>query len=107
MTNPTTPNETITKKSSWPKLFLILLIISLIFFFFFRSAPPPNDRSTTLRPTPETNREPESPTAYAEVQTLNTLSPSDELSAIEADLKSTNLDILNKEMVIIENELGL
>lgn len=107
MTTDNTLNETTTQKSFWPKLFWLLLIIALIYFFFFCSTPPPANNTTTTRPTPETNREPESPTAYAEVQSLNTLSPSDELSAIEADLKSTNLDTLDKEMVIIENELGL
>ena len=47
------------------------------------------------RPTPEENNEPESTTAEADVQVLETVSTSDELSAIEADLESTTIDELD------------
>ncbi len=82
----------------------VLLIIWSIYWIFIKdkteiSTPIP------LRPTPETNREPESPTAYAQVGSLNTLSTSDELGAIEADLESTNLDSLLLEINAIEAEL--
>lgn len=43
------------------------------------------------RPTVEENNEPESTNAEAEVETLNALSPSNELGAIEADLQNTQV----------------
>jgi hypothetical protein len=52
------------------------------------------------------NREPETPRADADVQILNTVSSSDELSAIEADLESTNLETLDAELSQIESELA-
>lgn len=45
----------------------------------------------STRPTAEENNEPESTNAEAEVETLNTLSPSNELEAIEADLQNTQI----------------
>ncbi|MBP9836524.1 MAG: hypothetical protein KBC78_01685 [Candidatus Pacebacteria bacterium] len=84
---------------------LLLLIIWSIYWVFIKekaeiAGPIP------LRPTPEMNREPESPTAYAQVDSLNTLSTSDELSIIEADFESTNLDSLYFETTAIEAELN-
>lgn len=52
------------------------------------------------------NNEPETPRATADAQILETLSPSDELDAIDADLSSTNLDSLDTELNTIEAELG-
>lgn len=57
------------------------------------------------RPTPEDNNEPESTTADAQIQTLETVSTSDELSAIEADIDSTNLDEIDAELEAIDAEL--
>lgn len=54
---------------------------------------------------PFDNEEPETPRAAADVQILETLSTSDELGAIEADLESTNLGTLDSELSTIENEL--
>lgn len=51
------------------------------------------------------NNEPETPRAEADVQILNTLSPSDELDAIEADLDGTNLDGALDDLTTIEAEL--
>lgn len=84
---------------------LILLVIWSIYWLFIKekeeiATPIP------LRPTPEMNKEPESPTAYAQVDSLNTISTSDELGAIEADLESTNLDSLLFETIAIEAELN-
>lgn len=56
------------------------------------------------RPTPEENNEPESPTAAAQVQALDTLSTSNEIEAIEADIESTNLDELDAELEAIDAE---
>lgn len=51
------------------------------------------------------NREPETPRNDADIQALQTVSNSDELYAIEADLESTNLDTLEAELDIIESEM--
>lgn len=51
------------------------------------------------------NNEPETPRAEADTQILNTVSPSDELDAIEADINSTELDSLDAELEEIEREL--
>ncbi|MEL6805220.1 MAG: hypothetical protein AAFO91_15725, partial [Bacteroidota bacterium] len=50
------------------------------------------------RPTAEENNEPESSNAEAEVDVLNALSTSNELSAIESDLFGTEIDSLDKEL---------
>lgn len=65
-------------------------------------APPPVDQT---RPTLETNREPETPTATAQIESMSALSTSDELVAIEADLEATPLDNLDAELLKIEAEL--
>ncbi len=51
------------------------------------------------------NKEPETPRADADIQILHTVSNSDEIASIEADLESTNLDSLDKELDLIENDL--
>ena len=55
--------------------------------------------------TPPQNNEPETPRADADIQILRTWSGSDDLSAIDADLNSTDLDSLDKEMPLIERDL--
>lgn len=52
------------------------------------------------------NNEPETPRATADGQIMGTVSSSDELGAIEADLASTNLDSLDAELNQVETELG-
>ena len=56
--------------------------------------------------TPPTNNEPETPRADADIQILKTVRDSNDLSAIEADLGSTNLDGLDKELPLIEHDLA-
>ncbi len=51
------------------------------------------------------NNEPETPRAEADKQIMGTVSSSDEISAIEADLYSTNLDGLDGELEQIKIEL--
>lgn len=51
------------------------------------------------------NNEPETPRAKADTRILETTSPSDELSSIEADLLSTNLDSLDSDLDLAEREL--
>ena len=57
------------------------------------------------RPTAEENNEPESSTADAQVQALETVSTSNEIDAIAADIESTNLDALDAELADIDAEL--
>ena len=51
------------------------------------------------------NNEPETPRAIVDTQILETLSPSDDLGAIEADLNSTNLDSIDADITTIDAEL--
>lgn len=51
------------------------------------------------------NNEPETPRAEADTQILNTVSSSDDIDAIEADLESTDLDSLDAELDEIDREL--
>lgn len=57
------------------------------------------------RPTAEENNEPESTTAEARTSTMNVVSTSDEIDAIEADVQSTNLNDLDIELNAIDAEL--
>jgi len=89
-------------------IFTILLMIILGGLYYWHSlitnptiAPTP----TPERPTAETNKEPESTTAKAQTDSFGALSTSDEITAIEADLESTNLDTLELELNAIEAEL--
>ncbi len=54
---------------------------------------------------PIVNAEPETPRAIADQEILETVSPSDDLGAIEADIESTNLDILDTEFNTVQAEL--
>lgn len=89
---------------------IVLLVVLLIFiiggmYWWYtqmqNSAPLP----VPTRPTAEQNNEPESTTAEAQVETMQAVSSSDEVGAIEADLESTNLDSLDAELQAIESEL--
>ncbi len=52
------------------------------------------------------NNEPETPRAEADQQILETLSPSNEIDAIEADVLSTNLDSIDADLNTVEQELN-
>ena len=87
-------------------LFLILVAILAGFYYWYTIvmseqviAPVGN------RPTAEQNNEPESTTAEARTSVMDVVSTSDELDAIEADAKSTNLDDLGSEITPIETDL--
>lgn len=93
-----------------PILFLLVIllmgVLAGMYYWFIvlqsqNSLPVPQ----STRPTAEQNNEPESTTAEAQVETLNTVSTSDELNAIESDLESTNLDSMEAEFKSIETEL--
>jgi len=59
-------------------------------------------------PVPDTiiNNEPETPRAAADQAIMETVSTSDELSAIEADLGSSNLETLDTDIAAIDAELN-
>lgn len=105
--NPNTNPLHIKKYRRIIKILLIILFGVLVGFLY--SQIKPDTKVTTqkfTRPTPDMNKEPESPTAYAQVDSLKTMSTSDEIAAIEADLESTNLDSLFLETPAIEAELS-
>ena len=102
--------ETRQISHSAPVIVLITIVLMLILggLFYWHSmvtTPSIIPTPTPERPTAETNKEPESTTATAQADNFNVLSTSDELSAIEADLESTNLDTLDLELNAIEAEL--
>ncbi len=95
--------------SSQPKgIFIIILFVALamilvgIFFWYKTLTAVPEVTPTATRPTTETNKEPETTTAAAQVESFSALSTSDEINAIEADIESTNLDSLETELQQIE-----
>ncbi len=51
------------------------------------------------------NNEPETPRAVADMQIFGTMSSSDEMNAIEADVMSTNLDSFDSDLTSIDAEL--
>ncbi len=82
----------------------ILGIALLIGFFYLWGGLSSRDEVSSF--VPPVNNEPETPRADADIQILRTVSGSDELSSIEADLMSTNLDALDRELELIENDLA-
>lgn len=110
--NSVTPVETGSDSSSVVNgpllvglaLLLVLLLGGMYYWFATLSAPAPAT-PVVERPTAEQNNEPESTTAEAQVETMQAVSTSDELSAIEADLEATDLDSMDAEMQAIEAEL--
>lgn len=85
---------------------LALVLIGLYMWSQLMVATPPEAIPNATRPTAEENDEPESTTAEAQAETLQIVSTSDELSAIEADLSATNLDDLDAELNAIDAELN-
>lgn len=85
-------------------LLLVLILGGMYYWFSTLTTNPPID-SITERPTAEQNNEPESTTAEAQVETMQAVSTSDEITAIEADVEATNLDSLDTELEAIDAEL--
>ncbi len=81
-----------------------LLGLLYVWFASMQNAPAEPAPEAT-RPSAADNNEPESTTAEAQVGNFQVVSNSDELSAIEADLESTNLDALDAELTAIDAEL--
>ncbi len=85
-------------------IMLIALFAGLIYWYVVANREIPI-APTPSRPTYETNKEPESTNASAQVDGFGVVSTSDELGSIEADLESTNLDSLEAEMTQIDEEV--
>lgn len=89
-------------------LLIVLLVLILAGLYLWWSTFKDDLPAATLddtRPTAEQNNEPESNNAEADEQTFQTVSTSDELSAIEADIESTNVETVDSESTAIESEL--
>lgn len=91
--------------------FILILVLALVvilagLFFWYKSTQSIMEPlAVPTRPTAEMNQEPESTNAEAQVDSFGTLSTSDELGAIEADLESTDLSNLETELGQIDAEL--
>lgn len=83
---------------------LLVILIGLIYWYTTATVPVATTPEP-MRPTAEMNKEPETTTATAQVESFGAMSTSDELSTIEADLESTNLDTLDTELTQIDTEL--
>lgn len=85
--------------------FALIVILAGLFYWYYIGMQTPVVTEEPTRPTLETNKEPETTTATAQVESYGAMSTSDELTAIEADLESTNLDSLDTELTQIDTEL--
>lgn len=83
---------------------ILLVVIILGGLYLWGQSLSKNDPAFQERVIP--NNEPETPRAIVDTQILETLSPSDDLGAIEADLNSTNLDSIDADMTTIDAELN-
>lgn len=100
------PVDTQTKGTLIVVLFAALAVILAGMFYWYKITSVVIIEDTVpARPTTDTNKEPETTTATAQVQSFSALSTSNELNAIEADLESTNLDSLESELPQIDTEL--
>ncbi len=86
---------------------LLILILGGMYYWFstLTASPAPEPMPAVERPTAAENNEPESTTAEAQTDMMLVTSPSDELSAIEADLQATDLESLDAELQAIDAEI--
>jgi hypothetical protein len=100
------PNELeLIKEEPVSHFIMASLLIGLYIWSQMMLQQPVTTLPTPNRPTPAENNEPESTTAEARAQTLDVVSTSDELGAIEADLEATVLDDFATELNAIDAEL--
>lgn len=85
---------------------LLALLVGLYVWYTAMLAQPIVVSDPSLRPTAEENNEPESTTAEAQADSLTVVSSSNELDAIEADIKSTDLSTLESELTAIDGEIN-
>lgn len=84
---------------------VILVIVLVGIYYWYLALPPVVISDPSLRPSEAQNQEPESTNARAQTSALNTMSTSNELSAIKADIESTDITNLDTELVAIEAEI--
>ncbi len=104
------PDSASGRMISGPIIILLVLVLltilgGLYYWYYTVMNTPLIEPEKTIRPTAEENNEPESTTAEARTDAMETVSTSDELDAIEADIESTNFTELDAEMNAIEAEL--
>lgn len=85
---------------------LVIILGGMYYWFNAINSQTPTVTPAAERPTAAENNEPESTTAEAQVETMQALSTSDEINAIEADLEATNLDSLTTELDAIDAEIN-
>lgn len=87
-------------------LILALLLILGGLYLWYQAAFSPDVavNEPEERFVPDMPNEPEMPNAMADIQKLNTVSSSNDLGAIEADLMSTDLETLDAEVTSIDSE---
>lgn len=84
---------------------VLLAILAGLFYWYQLSNQVPVATPAPMRPSVEQNAEPETPTATAQTDSFGAMSTSDEITAIEADIESTNLDSLDSELGQIDATL--
>lgn len=82
-------------------IILVIILVGLYVWGAMLSEQPIAEQNKRVIP----NNEPETPRAMADTQILQTVSSSDSLEAIEADVDSTPLDSLDAELEEIDHEL--
>lgn len=104
-----TSEETKSSIVNGPLLIILALLLVLIlggmYYWFGTMTTTPEPTPEITRPTAEENNEPESTTAEAQTDMMLVTSPSDEITAIEADLETTNMDSLDAELQAIDAEI--
>ncbi len=84
---------------------LVLILGGLYLWSTTFTVSPVDDGAGAMRPTPAENNEPESATADAQVEALETVSTSNSMDAIEADIESTNFADIDAELGTIDAEI--
>jgi len=84
---------------------LLVLILGGLYLWYSVAFAPTPIAQPQERFVPDMPNEPEMQNADAEVQKLNTVSTSNEIDAIEADIESTDLEQMDAELQAIDAEL--
>ena len=100
-----TPIGTVRHSHMGPILGILVIVLALIFIGLYIWAGMLGPEPEPMQEISIVNNEPETPRAVADQAILETLSPSDDINAIEADLSSTNFDSLDAELTTIDAEL--
>ncbi len=85
---------------------LLVLILGGLYLWYSAAFQTPVAQPVVERLVPDMPNEPEMQNADAEVQKLNTVSTSNEIEAIEADVNSTDLEQMDAELNAIDAELN-